>query len=140
MAKHVIALVPQPKGNGGDHWTSPNGVELVMHSNYVRREVNFTIGVVGPDGEGRKEMGGPLVKGVWGYLVSQPSVLAAHRLRRPVLIRVEDGDTLEVWCIDPACEGADMLVHKLELVIRDDRRMGYPRLVAVEAPAEAAAA
>lgn len=117
MTEHVIPLRPY---YSDDEWVTDNlpnsiapAVELEMVCKFTGR-TRFTVLYIGPNGEDRQEHMGPMVKGPWGCLIAQPTVLSAYPQKRGETIEVSAGDVL-------ICNGERM-------VITDNSRLAYPKL------------
>jgi hypothetical protein len=110
----TITLVPSRYGET-DLWISKDEYdrgpgrwhELRMRCNYIL--------YTGPAGATRIENGGRQVPGPHGSLIPQVGIIAVDPLAKPEYLDVKEGDVL--------------VLNDQNMVICDDRRHGYPRLV-----------
>lgn len=107
-----------------DQWTSVdaftpgNGewIEYRVYSRYTRRVERFSLLYVGPEGECRRVMHGPVVPGPYAAMIPQATVISAHPQARPAqTVELEEGDMI--------------VLNGVPMMIIDDRAMDYPQLV-----------
>jgi hypothetical protein len=115
-----VGFVPvEPWNLGRDFHRSVPDFFLRMYGRYQNRVCQWSVLIVGPEGESRQLDGGPMVPGPHGLLIPRPSVISAYRGEsEPVLMNVEEGDRIKV--------------NGLLFDIRDDRPHYDPCLVAVD--------
>ena len=111
-----------------DYWVSADGfnrhengqwIEYTMKSRYIGRMVRFSVLYVGPEGEARREHGGPVLPGPYAALIPQATIISAHAVEQPTEVtHLEDGDTI--------------MLNGQPMRVIDDSRMNYPSLVTPE--------
>lgn len=121
-AVHVVQLKALPT-YGVDNWASRTprhgDAEPVtvyrMRSRYTRGFVRFTVFYIGPDGEGRRMHGGPILPGPYCAMSPMSSVISAEPGPRENVVEVKEGDVL--------------ILNGVPMILIDDQTLDYPHAV-----------